>query len=74
MPPVAVVGNLVARTSFLVSRTNRHCQCLYATLCGNETAVAVGLFLIRVVVLNEHTVIAIQLLIPLNGTEKGRGE
>ena len=44
---------------------------LYAVGCGDETTVAIGLFLIGVVLLDKTAVIAIELLIPLNGTKIG---
>ena len=41
---------------------------------GYEAAVAVGLLLEGLVLLNEHTVIAVQLLVPLHGAEISRGK
>ena len=43
----------------------RNCECLYAIGCSNDTAVTVGLFLERVVLLYQTMVVAIQFLIPL---------
>ena len=49
----------------------RNGKCLYAIGCGNDTAIAIGLLLERVVLLYQAMVIAVQLLIPLYRTKVG---
>lgn len=53
---------------------HRHSEWLYALSGGDETAVAVGLFLERLVLLYQHARIATELLVPLDGSEIGGGE
>ena len=55
--------------SFITFYRNR--QCLYPVGCGDEATVPIGLFLVRVILLNETMVIAVELLIPLYGTKIG---
>ena len=50
---------------------NRHRQCLQPIGRGYHTTVAIGLLLIRVILLYHTMVIALELLIPLHGTEIG---
>ena len=49
----------------------RHRQCLQPIGRGYHTTVAIGLLLIRVILLYHTMVIALELLIPLHGTEIG---
>ena len=50
---------------------HRNGECLGAVGCGYDAAVAIGLFLIRVVLLYHTAVVAVKLLIPLDRTEIG---
>ena len=48
-----------------------HCESLQSVGRSDDTAVAVGLFLIGVVLLNDGAVVSVELLIPLYRTEIG---
>ena len=75
--PVAVVADVkVTDSRFLVSRRTLYGngQCLH-TLCGcDDTAVAVGLFLERLMTLYPHLVGTVEFLVPLDGSEVGGGK
>ena len=72
MAPVAVVGKqwVACRGCVL----DGHGEGLHALSGRDETAVAVGLLLKRLVLLYQHARVATEFLVPLNGTEIGGGE
>lgn len=70
-PLVVVADAKVLDQRLVVGMLHRNGQCLRTVCRTDETAVAIGLLLIGVVLFYQTMVIAGELLIPLNGSEVG---
>ena len=77
--PISMIGDAdIAERSFgklpVVRASYGNAQCLWAVGGGNDAAIAVGLFDEMLVLLNPNLRIAIDFLVPLNGTKISRTE
>lgn len=70
-PLVMVADAEILDQRFIVRMLHWDCQCLDTVCRTDETAVAIGLLLIGVVLFYQTEVIAGELLIPLDGSEVG---